>query len=37
MNALICPEDDGKGCKPDLIVYEGGYIMILINDVKRVD
>ena len=31
INALIYPEDDGKGHRPDLIVYDGGDITILIH------
>ena len=34
MIALIWSEDDGKGHKPDLIVYDGVCIMLLVNEVK---
>ena len=30
MNALIFPEDDGKGHRPDLIFYDWGGINLLI-------
>ena len=34
LNALIQPEDDDKGPKPDLIVYDGGNMTLLIHEFK---
>ena len=33
---MIYPEYDGKGHIPELIVYDGGYITIIIHEGKKV-
>ena len=35
LNALIYPEDDGKGHRPDLIVDDGGDMTLLIHEGKK--
>ena len=35
LNALIYPEDDGKGHIPDLIVDDGGDMTLLIHEGKK--
>ena len=37
LNALIHPEDDGKGHRPEPIVYDGGDMNILINEGKKAE
>ena len=37
LNALIQPEDDGKGHRPDLIFYDGGDMTLLIHEGKKAE
>ena len=35
LNALIQTKDDGKGHRPELVVYDGGYTNLLIREGKK--
>jgi len=37
LNAVTWPEDDGKGCGPDLIVDDGGDLTLLIHEGKKAE
>ena len=37
LNALIYPEDDGKGNRPDLTIDDGGDMNLLIHESKKAE
>ena len=37
LNDLIWPEDDGKGHRPELIVYDGGHMTLLVYEGKKAE
>merc|ERR1712194_612641 len=37
LNAVTWPEDDGKGCGPDLIVDDGGDLTLLVHEGKKAE
>merc|ERR1712238_234249 len=37
LNAVTWPEDDGKGCGPDLIIDDGGDMTLLIHEGKKAE
>ena len=35
MNLLICTEDDCKGHRPEVTVYDGGDMTLIISELKK--